>query len=236
MPEKGLDGPDIRAVFEEMCGEGMPERVHGHPLRDARPLFRSPIMRPMLLAVMGLPGYPREEPRSGPIRLQILDERGEGLCRENRVPILLPLTLPDEHRHAGTIDVPHLEMGHLADAKTRAVSHREYGPVFEVFGGKESPHFPLLEDHGHLQRPLRPGYLLHLLRAARGLSCKCYELAHNIYNAQRIVMRSPLVASPANTLLCRLFAPHKRVSLQGGNEFVGRLKTSGSQFRGDDGL
>jgi hypothetical protein len=24
MPEKRLDGPDIRAVFEEMCGEAVP--------------------------------------------------------------------------------------------------------------------------------------------------------------------------------------------------------------------
>ena len=82
-------------------------------------------------------------------------------------------------------------------------------------------------------------YFLHLVRdkhASYGVLNMTYCALKFIYNAQRIVMRSPLVASPANTLLCRLFAPHKRVSLQGGNEFVGRFKTSGSQFRGDDGL
>ena len=82
-------------------------------------------------------------------------------------------------------------------------------------------------------------YFLHLVRdkhASYGVLNVTYCALKFIYNAVRIVMRSPLVASPANTLLCRLFAPHKRVCLQGGNEFVGRLKTSGPQFRGDDGL
>ena len=33
-------------------------------------------------------------------------------------------------------------------------------------------------------------------------------------NAESIVMRSPLLVSPANTLFCRLFTPHKSACLQ----------------------
>jgi hypothetical protein len=53
----------------------------------------------------------------------------------------------------------------------------------------------------------------------------CPEL-HKKRNADFIVMRSPLLASPANTLFWPLFTPHKRTRLQRGNQFVSRLKTS----------
>jgi len=140
--------------------------MDGHPLRDARPLFCMPHHGPDGTGGNGPAGNrPREEPRYGPIRSQIGDERVEGRRRENGVTISPALPLPDEHRHAGTIDVPYREMGHLADPKARSVGHREHGLVLEVVrGGKESPHFPLLEDDRHLHRPLRPGYLLHLPR------------------------------------------------------------------------
>jgi hypothetical protein len=49
---------------------------------------------------------------------------------------------------------------------------------------------------------------------------------HKVRNADFIVMRSPLLASPANTLLRTLFTPHKSACLQRGNQFVGCLEAS----------
>ena len=88
MPEKGLDGADIRPVFEEMCGKGMTKAMDGHPLRDARPLFCMPHDGPDGTRRDGSAGnHPREEPRYGPIRSQIGDEQFEGRRRENAVTI-----------------------------------------------------------------------------------------------------------------------------------------------------
>jgi len=144
--------------------------MDGHPLRGARLLFCMPHDGPDGTRRDGSAGNrPREEPRYGPIRSQIGDEQFVGRRREDGVAIFLALPLPDEHRHAGTIDVAYREMGHLADAKARSVCHREHGLVLEIVrGGKEPPHFPLVEDDGHLHRPLRAGYLLHLPRPFQG--------------------------------------------------------------------
>src|SRR5271157_1281784 len=144
--------------------------MDGHPLRNTRPFFCMPHDGPDGTGGNGPAcSRPREEPRYGPIGPQIGDEQFEGRRREDGVTIFAALTLSDGHRHAGTIDVAYREMGHLADAKARSVGYREYGLVLEVVrDGEESPHFPLLEDDGHLHRPLRAGYLLHLPRPFQG--------------------------------------------------------------------
>ncbi len=65
-------------------------------------------------------------------------------------------------------------------------------------------------------------YVDHLLRkrlSPKTIICHlqtihllCTE-PHKRWNADSIVMRSPLLASPANTLFRPLFTPHKRTSL-----------------------
>jgi DNA replication protein DnaC len=54
---------------------------------------------------------------------------------------------------------------------------------------------------------------------------------HNRFNAELIVMRSPLFASPAKLLVRCILTPHKRAVPQRGDQFVGSLETSRAQFR-----
>ena len=60
-----------------------------------------------------------------------------------------------------------------------------------------------------LEKKLSPKTITCHLQTIRLL---CTEL-HKRRNADSIVMRSPLLASPANTLFRPLFTPHKRTSL-----------------------
>jgi hypothetical protein len=60
-------------------------------------------------------------------------------------------------------------------------------------------------------------YLLHLVNekhASYAVVTQTYFALRFLYNAERMVMRSPLLASPANASLCRLFTPHKIARLQ----------------------
>jgi DNA replication protein DnaC len=43
---------------------------------------------------------------------------------------------------------------------------------------------------------------------------------HNRFNAERIVMRTPLSESPQSSLFATFFSPHKRTRCQGRDEFV----------------
>lgn len=54
---------------------------------------------------------------------------------------------------------------------------------------------------------------------------------HNRFNAEFIVMRSPLFASPANLSVRCILTPHKGALSQRGDQFVGGLETTRAQFR-----
>src|SRR5208283_1770 len=101
-----------------MSGERVPQRMDRCLLRDDRPFLCGP--HHAADAAFGDRRAwcrSREEPGGGSIRLEIPGERAKGLFRENRVPVFLALTLPDEYRHTRGIDVTYLEVGHLADAE-----------------------------------------------------------------------------------------------------------------------
>jgi hypothetical protein len=115
--EKLLDVPQLRALLQQMSGEGVPQRVRVHPVRNARLLpitSEHPVdrargePRPHLRQEEGLLALLVKEARTSFPKVDI--HRLSALSRNRKKPILLPLAVPNPELLSRKIDVAHVQV------------------------------------------------------------------------------------------------------------------------------
>ena len=141
MPQERLDDPEVGAAAEEMRGERVPERVRGHPLRDAGRARPALHQLPDRLPAERLAAGPDEDPlaRAGadeprPLGREVDRERLLRAPPERHDALLAALA---HDRHEALVD-PELrarERGGLADAQARRVHELEQRAIAERAAG-----------------------------------------------------------------------------------------------------
>src|SRR5271170_1357955 len=123
MSKQHLDGADIFALFEQMGGEGVPQRMHRDALVDARSeggLMHGAVQLPCAHGVHRIKARKQIAAREDlPLGVGMAPPGAQPLeqeWRQQRVAILLALALLDAQEHALTVNVPDFERDHFADA------------------------------------------------------------------------------------------------------------------------
>src|SRR3974390_2134076 len=120
--EQHLDHANVGALFEQVGGKAMPQRMRRHALGDARQILGGGD------GAVELTGGDRidrvlawEEPDLRSRRMPPVAQQFEQLRREHHGAIPLTLALLDPQRHALAVDIGHLEVRDLANSEAGAI-------------------------------------------------------------------------------------------------------------------
>ena len=122
MTEQDLNGAKIGSGFEQVRGEGVPQRVRMNRFGNAGELSGA--------AAGQEDGLGRDRPSAGSIREQpvggtfgspVFPEQFEQLRRQQRLPIPAPFALPYPQDTAPRVDVGDFKLRDFADAESAAV-------------------------------------------------------------------------------------------------------------------
>src|SRR5277367_5705724 len=114
--EQNLDDADVDAVFQQMGGKAVPQRVRSDPLGDLRGLCRLDDDAMELPGADWLHGVLSWKQPTVAMHhallvpdLPPLAQQGEQICREHSIAIPATLATLDPDQHALAIDIDHLE-------------------------------------------------------------------------------------------------------------------------------
>src|SRR5262249_61935678 len=157
--EQQLNGPQIRARFQQMSCEAVTQRVrgnrfgesgsHGRSVTDpSDPIARDGISRPISdkeiwVRFVGLPVFP---------------EQLEQFGREHDKAIFAPFTLANGDHLSTAVDVRDEEVGSLRNTQACRIDRRENGLMLKIGSGfKQRMNFSLTENEGQFFDALRIG-------------------------------------------------------------------------------
>ena len=142
MAHEDLDGAQVDAGFQQMSGEGVPERMDASDFADTRFGFgRVEDLGNRETADRPHEAFSREatgkEPVDGVIPPPIIPQVVEHQPRKERIPVLVPFALLDTDHHPAGINVADAKMNELADAQAGAIGHFEEDAVLEIAGRRK---------------------------------------------------------------------------------------------------
>jgi hypothetical protein len=163
MPEQHLDGAKVRASFEEMRCEAVPERMRmdvlvlqtgansGLPTGRPQDLGRDRAARCMP-SVAGKQPHRWLVPKPTPVGTQCLEQRRT----EHHVPVLASLAAADMNHHPLAVDVAHLQRRDLCQACSRGIQRHEQDALKRgLCRIDQACNFSLGKDLGEVQHLLR---------------------------------------------------------------------------------
>jgi len=171
---------NIHLLFQQVGGIAVTQRVRGNALVDARggcSHVTDPVELPGAHRVERV--LPGEQPApvehlalgagNPPPGTQVLEQHRA----EHGVAILAALALFDAQRHAGAVDIAHLQRHHLTRPQARAVGHRQGRLILRLAGRRDQACDFLATKH-HRQRA-RFAHRIHLRHCFRAIQCHAKE-------------------------------------------------------------
>ena len=139
MPQVHLDETEVHAVFQQMGGVGMPQRVHMralvHPALAERPDERRLQARTRNRPGAGGHEVPRaladgrgKQPLRGAMGAPVLAQHRQGIARDRHIPVAPPLPV-NVQQPTGAIHVGDLEVGAFLQAQAAHINRGQACPV-----------------------------------------------------------------------------------------------------------
>jgi hypothetical protein len=157
--EQELDCSEVSPAFEQMSRETVPQRVHGHRLREAG--INSGVTTGLLKrtnAEMTVGFAPREQPLFRANHPPVCSQDREESGREHNVAVLATFTLVNTDDHTLAVDIGDLQSHNLGNAQAGSVRGHKGSAVLKVGNSsKELFHLSLAQDNGKLARLARIG-------------------------------------------------------------------------------
>jgi hypothetical protein len=115
MAEQILDHVNVDALFQEMGGEAVPQRVHGDRFIKPRGL-NGAMADALQLARRNPPsGVSWEQPVLRTLTLPLVAKDAEQLLGQHDIAIFAPLGLPNDYDHPRAIDIAGGQLHDLGD-------------------------------------------------------------------------------------------------------------------------